>query len=159
MSLGVSPTPAAPTGFFSHILGLRYIPAVEPWVSWSVLLPSCSSWSIHMQMWHCPLSQSPPRRPGPVAATLPSVLSAHWPVSAPPTSVNECFFNSLVVGLPYSLISWQLWLFFVFQFVVVLVLVVRGGTVYLPMSPSWPEVPTLCLLETEISIYVIFLSM
>ena len=30
--------------------------------------------------------------------------------------------------------------FFVFKFVVVLLLVVRGGKVYLPMPPSWPEV-------------------
>ena len=32
--------------------------------------------------------------------------------------------------------------FFVFKFVVVLLLVVRGGTVCLPMPPSWPEVHT-----------------
>ena len=49
---------------------------------------------------------------------------------------DEC---SLVVRLPYSLISCQFWLFFVFKFVVVLLLVVGGGTVYLPMPPSWPE--------------------
>ena len=29
---------------------------------------------------------------------------------------------------------------FVFKFVVVLILVARGGTVYPPMPPSWPEV-------------------
>ena len=46
-------------------------------------------------------------------------------VSAPPTGLDECFFfYSLVVGLPYSLIFWQSWLFFVFKFVVVLLLVV-----------------------------------
>ena len=64
------------------------------------------------------------------------------PVSAPPTSRDECFFfNSLVVGLPYSSIFWQFWLFFVFKLVVVLLLVVWGGKVYLLMSPYWPEVP------------------
>ena len=47
---------------------------------------------------------------------------------------------TLVVGLPYSLIFWQFWLFFVFKFVVVLLLVVRGSKVYLPMPPSWLEV-------------------
>ena len=63
------------------------------------------------------------------------------PISAPPTGLDECFFfNSLVVGLPYSLIFWQFSLFFVFKFVVLL-LVVRGGKVYLPIPPSWPEVP------------------
>ena len=47
------------------------------------------------------------------------------PVCAPPTGLDECFFfNSLVGGLPYNLIFWQFWLFFVFKFVVVLVLVV-----------------------------------
>ena len=49
-------------------------------------------------------------------------------ISIPPTSL-KCFFNSLVVGFPYSLIFWQFWLFFVFKFVVVLLLVVGGGTV------------------------------
>ena len=43
------------------------------------------------------------------------------PVSAPPTGLDECvFFNSLVVVLPYSLIFWQFWLFFVFKIDVVL---------------------------------------
>ena len=42
------------------------------------------------------------------------VLSARLPVSAPPTGLDECvFFNSLVVGLPYSLIFRQFWLVFV----------------------------------------------
>ena len=37
------------------------------------------------------------------------------PVSAPPTGLDECFFlNSLIDGLPYSLIFWQFWLFFDF---------------------------------------------
>ena len=61
--------------------------------------------------------------------------------SAPPTGLDECFFfNSLVVRLPYTLIFCQFLLFFVFKFVVVLLLVVRGGTVYLPMPSSWLEV-------------------
>ena len=65
--------------------------------------------------------------------------SLPWPpVSVPPTGLDECFFfNSLVVGLLYSWIFWHFWLFFVFKFVVVLLLVVRGGTVYLPMPPYW----------------------
>ena len=55
------------------------------------------------------------------------------------TSSSIFFFNSLVVGLPYSLVFWQFWLFVVFKFVVLL-LVVRGGKVCLPMPPSWLEV-------------------
>ena len=63
--------------------------------------------------------------PAPPAATLLHVLSTWLRVSAPPTGLDECFFfNSLVVGLPYSSVLWQLWLFFVFKFVVVLLLVV-----------------------------------
>ena len=42
-----------------------------------------------------------------------------------------------VVGLPYSSIFWQFWLFFVFKFVVVLLFVVQGGTVCLPTPPSY----------------------
>ena len=80
--------------------------------------------------------------PSPQAATLPQVLTAPLLVSAPPSSLGECFFfNSLVVGLPYSSIFYQFWLFFVFKFVVVNLLIVQGGTVCLPMPPSWPEVP------------------
>ena len=38
------------------------------------------------------------------------------PISAPPTSLDECFFFiSLVVGLPCSSIFHQFWLFFVFK--------------------------------------------
>ena len=77
--------------------------------------------------------------PGPQATALPS-LACHLavnpvcpscpsppqlPISAPPTCLGEYFFfNSLVVRLPYSLIFWKFWLFFVFKFVVVLLLVV-----------------------------------
>ena len=58
------------------------------------------------------------------------------PVSSPHTGLDKCFFNSLVVRFPYSLILWQFWLFFVFKFIVVLLLVVQGGTVCLPMPLS-----------------------
>ena len=52
----------------------------------------------------------------PPAAYLPQVLSAWLPVSAPPIGLGECFFFiSLVVGLPYSWIFCQFWLFFVFK--------------------------------------------
>ena len=52
------------------------------------------------------LSVGPPAPPatallGTPAATLLRVLSAQLPVSAPPTSLDKCFFfNFLVVGLP-----------------------------------------------------------
>ena len=79
----------------------------------------------------------------PVLQPLPCCESSlpQLPISAPPTSLDECFFfNSLVVRLPYSSDFCQFWVFFVFKFVVVLLLVLRGGKVYLLMSPSWPEV-------------------
>ena len=77
--------------------------------------------------------------PGPPATALPCMLSVPLPVSAPPNSLDEWFFfNSLVVGLPYSSFFQKFWLFFVFKFVV-LVLLVRGGTVCLPMPPSLLE--------------------
>ena len=40
-------------------------------------------------------------------AALLRILSVCLPVSTPPTSLDECFFNSLIVGVPCSLISWQ----------------------------------------------------
>ena len=90
-----------------------------------------------------PPSPQSPTSPGLPATTLLRVLFAQLPSSAPPTGMDECFFfNSLVVRLPYSSIFCQFWLFFVFKCVVVLLLVVRGGTVCLPMPPSWPKVQT-----------------
>ena len=71
-------------------------------------------------------------RPGPPAAALPRVLSAWLLVSTLPTSLDEYFFNSLLVGLLYSSIFWQFWLVFVIKFVVILLLVVQGDEVYLP---------------------------
>ena len=72
-------------------------------------------------------------------ATLLYILCPSCP-SPPllPVWMNVSSFNSLVVGLSYSSIFWQFWLFFVFKFVVFL-LVVRGGKVYLPMPPYWPK--------------------
>ena len=50
-------------------------------------------------------------QPPPCHESFPSRL----PVSAPPTSLDECFFFiSLVVGLPYSLTFCQFSLFFIF---------------------------------------------
>ena len=134
--------------FQSEALRL-YFPVPEPWVVCSIWLPSCSSQFILTQMWDHPLCQrlphpvcKPPPHSSPPATALLQVLSTWLPVTAPPTSVDECFlFNSLVVRLPYSSIFWQFWLFFVFKFVVVLLLVVQGGTVCLPTPPSWLGLP------------------
>ena len=120
-----------PHRFLQPAVLRHYFPMLEPWVSWSVSLPSCSSWFICMQMWG-----HPPHQPLPCHTSYLPWL----PISALPTSLNECFFNSLVVRLPYSSIFWQFWLFFVLKFVAVLHLVVRGSKAYLPTPPSWPGV-------------------
>ena len=111
--------PSQPQQVFAD-RGLRlYFPALRPWVARSALLPSCASRFIHRWMWDRLVLQPPP---------CPSPLHP-LPISAPPTDLVECFFfNSLIVGLPYSLIFQQFWLLFLFKFVVVL-LVVRSGTV------------------------------
>ena len=80
-----------------------YFPTLEPWVEWSVSLPSCSFWFICTQMWDCP-----------PAATLlcilapPSIPHPRLPFPVPPTYLDACFlFNSLVFGLAYSSTFWQ----------------------------------------------------
>ena len=111
-----------------------YFPPLEPWVVWCVSLSCCSSQFIHMQIWDCPVHQPPL-----FYVSSPPQLT----VSILPTSLDECFFiNSSFVGIPHKSIFRQFWIFFVLKFVVVLLLVVRGGKVYLPMPPSWPEVCT-----------------
>ena len=104
----------------------------------------CLTWSTSQGL----LRHSPP------AVTLPQVFSAGLPVSTLPTGLDECFlFNSLVVGLLYSSIFWQFYLFLVFKFVVALVLVVQGGKVFLPTPPSWPEVHEYLVLNPSSTTY------
>ena len=137
--LGVSSTTAAPTGFYSQrfgsfislhwnpgLHGLFRFPVVPPGLSACKCGTTCSASRCITQSLSCCFAR------GPLCPT-----ACH----APPTGLNECFFfNSLVVGLPYSSIFCQFWWFFVFKFVVFLLMVVRGGTVCLPMPPSWLEV-------------------
>ena len=140
--LGISPTTATPIGFYSQrfrgflfpcwspgLHGLAYSPVVLPGLS----ARKCGTASLSHA---CLVHQLPP-----CSMSLPPQL----PISAPPMSLDECFFfNSLVVGLPCSLIFWKFWLFFVFKFVVVLLLFVQVGKMYLPMPPSWLEVYFSC---------------
>ena len=93
-------------------------------------------------MWDQPVCQLLPRpiwclAVGPLCPSFPS--PPQLPISAPTTGLEECFFfNSSVVGLPYSSILWQFWLFFVFILVVVLLLVVQGSKACLLTPPPWP---------------------
>ena len=81
--------------FHSEVLRL-YFPTLEPWVVWSVSLLSCSSWFIRIQTWDHLVCQPPPL---PVCQLPPCGHSSlpQLPISAPPTSLDECFFfNSFV---------------------------------------------------------------
>ena len=128
--LPVSPATATPTGFYSPRFWGFIFPTLEPWAAWSVSLPSCSSWFICTWMWEHLVHQPLPCH----ASSRPQL-----PVSAPPTSLDEYFFfNSFIVRLPYSLIFWQFWLFFFFNWLLPFFLVVQGSKMHLPTVPSCP---------------------
>ena len=148
VKLGVSPTASIPHKFFQSEVLRLYFPKLEPWVA-QCLTPQLFLLAyLHANVGLPGLSAT--TSSSPQAATFPAQVlqpppchqsSSPWlPISSPPTSPDECFlFNCLVVRLSYSSIFWQFCLFFVFKFFVVLILVVWGGTVYLPMPPSWPD--------------------
>ena len=112
MSLGVSPTAAStPTDVFN-----QRFEALFPCAG-TLGLALCFAPPLFLQVYlHANVGppglpatalRDPPAAPCWPAAALPALL----PVSAPPTILNEYFFfNSLVVGLPYSSIFWQFWL-------------------------------------------------
>ena len=78
-------------------------------------LPATTLWGLLAVAWLAPFHNLPPRwvcQPPSCHESSPPWL----PVSALPTSLDECFFFiSLVVRLPYSLIFCQFWLVFVFK--------------------------------------------
>ena len=98
----VSPTSATPTGFYAR--GFEALVSCTETLSCRVCLaPQLFLLAYPMQMWN---HQS---------AWVSLLLQL--PISALPTNVDECyFFNSLVVRLPYNLIFWQFWGFFVCLF-------------------------------------------
>ena len=151
--LEVSPAAVNPTGFYSQRFEALFPRAgalvCAIYLTPHLFLPVYLHTNVGPPSLQSALSPCPPvtTLPTPVLQPLPShESSSPWlPISAPPTGLIECFFfNSLVVRFPYSSISWQFWLLFVFKFVVVLLLVVQGGTVYLPTPLSWPEVLAVC---------------
>ena len=156
--MGLSSELSCEAGSFSHHHNTHrflqpevlrfYFPELEPWVSHSVSLPSCSSWFIYMQMWDYPVHQPPPC----CESSLPQL-----PISAPPTSTDECFFfNSLVIRLPYSLIFWQFWLFFVFKFVVVLWLCEEAKSISTYASVL-PRSSCFCILKFPLLVDICYL--
>ena len=132
-----------------------YFPSLEPWVVWSASLLCHSFLFIYVRMWGHRVCQPPPcgvcqlqpglphstirhltgsashhlAHPSPPATTFPRVLSSQLPISAPPTGLDE--FISLVVGLPYSSIFCQFWLFFVFKLLLSFWLCEEAQCVYL----------------------------
>ena len=126
--------------FQSEVLRL-YFPSTETWVVRSVSLPSCSSQFISTQMWDHQLCQPLPHPPGPPATALPRILSAlaaHLYASYWSGWMFLLYLLGYWTSIQFDLLS--VLVAFVFKFVVILLLVVRGGTVYLPTPPSWPEV-------------------
>ena len=104
-----------------------YFPTLETWASRSASLPTslflpvylctnvgpqgllAAAWHVCSTIRHLAGSASPCLAESPLCPGCPSPPS-------PPTSLVGCFFFiSLVVGLPYSLIFCQFWLFFVFK--------------------------------------------
>ena len=70
-------------------------------------------------------SQPAPSCPHSLPPWLRSSLLTQLPISAPPTGLGECFFNSLVFRVPCSLLFWQFWLFIVLKLVIILLLVLQ----------------------------------
>ena len=126
--VGVSPASASiPTGVFTQrsealfphagALGCAVCFAPPPFLPVYLCanvgpqgLPATTLWGLLAAAWPAPFNTPPPRwvrQPPPCRESSPPLL---------PTGLGECFFFiSLVVGLPYSSIFCQFWLFFVFK--------------------------------------------
>ena len=141
--LRVSPTATTPTRFCSQRFWGFSLLGWHPGLLSLCLLPSCSSPCICTWMWDLPVCQLLPHlllhQLSPCLTSSPSHLLA----SAPPTSLDECFFfNSLVVRLPRHSIFWQFLL--VFSFVLFLDLLLfflwlcdEANIICLCLHPGW----------------------
>ena len=121
------------------IRGLRlYFPELEPWVAQSASLPHRSSWFICTQCGTTySVGLSPAWSSSHCLAVHPLCPGCPY-LPLPPASLDECFFlNSLVVGLPYSLIFCQCWLFFVFKLLSFFWLCKEAQCVYLRLHVGW----------------------
>ena len=142
------PPPQPPQVFSVRDLRL-YFPVLEPWVAWSVSLPSCSSWFFCSRMWDCPVRSLPPC----CASSPPNCLSLPLlPVWVNVSSLTPWLLDFHTVQ--YSVSSGG---FFVFKFVVFLLLVVQWGTVCLSTPPSWPEVLKSSFLKSRLQLVVLCL--
>ena len=153
--LGVSPAAAStPTGVFNQwfevlfpqagALGCAVCFAPPPFLPVYLCsnmgpqgLPATPLWGLLAAAWPAPFHNLPPccvHQPPPChESSLPQL-----PISAPPTGLDECFFFiSLVVGLSYSLIFCQFWLFFVFKLLSFFCLCKEAQCVYLCLHLGW----------------------
>ena len=102
LRLEVSSAAPTPTGFYSLRLWGFIFSTLEPWVV--ITHPPVVPPDFYLHTNVGPPSLS--------AATSHLSSLPQLPLSAPPTGMDECFFlNSSVVGLPYSSIFWQFWVF------------------------------------------------
>ena len=136
--------------FQTEVLRL-YFPTLKLRVAWSILLPRCSSQFICRWMWDCPVRNLLPPW---VLKPLPCLQSslhraAHLHPSCLPVWMTVSSLTPWLSNFHTVSIFCQFWLFFIFKFVVVVLLVVRGGTVCLPTPPSWPEVPNQYFLNNH----------
>ena len=89
--------------------------------------PTVATTIVHSPLWVCFLLS----RPCPISLPLCQSFSTGF------IALFDCFFNSVVVGVPCGLIFWHFWLFIDFR------LVVQQSEGFLCMPPSWPELLTL----------------
>ena len=86
-----------------------------------------------------PVQPAPPRPPSPPPRMHPLCSAARLSPSCPPTGLDECFFNSVVVKRSRECDFLMLLVFIVFR------LAVQGSKVFLPTPPSWQELQPLFL--------------
>ena len=140
--LGVSPAAAStPTGVFNQRFEALF-PWLEPWFAGSVTWSTCCCLAGQLQL--CPPCSTICHLAGSASRHLAACPLAPLPVSATPTGLDECFFfNSLVVGLPYSSIFCQFWLFFVFKLLLSFFwLCEEAQCVYLHLHLGWKSLLT-----------------
>ena len=144
--LGVSPAAAStPTGVFNQRFEALFLRAG------ALGCAVCFAPLLYLPVYLC--ANVGPR--GLLAVALPALFvpqsaslwvrlhchESHLPISAPPTSMDECFFFiSLVVRLPCGLIFCQFWLFFDFKlWVSFFLLCEEAQCVYLRLHLGFPH--------------------
>ena len=137
--------------------------------------PCHSSWFIYARMWGHGVCQLQPGLSRSIIHHLTGSRShclavsplPRLPISAPPTSLDECFFFIfLVLGLSYSSIFCQSWLFFVFKLLLSFFwLCEEAQCVYLCLHLGWKSTlgifhlffhlgPILCLPILAATLYL-----